>query len=95
MTHWFLVEMHFDVVAGDEPIQHHTQWRLLQANGSAWAKQRAAQIGTHEGQAALAELQNLVKWQFAGVGTVMLLDTTLDGAEVLSHFTWCLPAAVV
>ena len=94
MAHWFLVEIYFEVLAGAKTIQHHTQWRLLQAQSSDGAVKKAAEIGSQEGQSVLADLRNLLKWHFTGVGTVMMLEPAMDGAEVLSHFTKLTPASV-
>lgn len=86
---WYLVKMHFDVLAGQPatPIQQHTQWRLLLAPDAPTAMARAAEIGTTEGQIAMQNLQGLIRWQYHGASEIFPLDQLLDGAEIFSHCT--------
>jgi hypothetical protein len=89
MSHWYLVQMNFEVRFGEaaHAMQHHTQWRLLQAGSKKAAMKKAAAIGTQEGQIEMPVIHELIRWHYVGASAIIALQQMSDGAELLSHTT--------
>ncbi len=81
---WYVVKMIFQVVQEDakDSLQYDEQFRLIRADSSEWALQKASTLGTLEDSAFLNGHRQEVKWKFIAVVDVAKVDNWEDGAEL-------------
>lgn len=83
---WYLAKIVYRIISGDgnHTAQFDEQLRLLYAADAAEALEKAERIGKQEALSFLNVREEPVQWQFLHVTELLLLETTVDGAEVNS-----------
>lgn len=83
---WYITKMIFRIICGDgnHMAQFDEQLRLISAACKAQAIDKAQELGIREEEIFFNDKQQLVQWQFIGVGELYLLNELTDCAEVYS-----------
>jgi hypothetical protein len=84
---WYLAKLVYRITCGDgeHTAQFDEQLRLIAANSSDKAFEKASTIGLSEEETFLNQKQQLVRWQFINVSELFCLTEMIDGAEVYSR----------
>ncbi len=77
---WYLVKFIYQVNQSQPKVQFNEHWRLVRADGAAWAKEKAAVLARVEER----ELDAPVNRKFIGVSDVRPVALFEDGAELFS-----------
>lgn len=84
---WYLAKLVFRIICGDG---HHTpqfdeQLRLISADSTEEAFNKAQQTGRQEQETFYNHKQQLVQWQFINVSELYRISELIDGAELYSR----------
>jgi len=83
---WYIAKIVYQIVCGEG---HHTpqfdeQLRLIHANNQLHAFHKARDMGKHEEDCFLNDVNKPVHWRFIDVAEILLVDAVADGAEIYS-----------
>ena len=83
---WYIAKIVYQIICGDgqHKPQFDEQLRLIHANNQLHAFRKARNIGKHEDDSFLNNLNKPVHWKFIDVSEILLVDVVADGAEVYS-----------
>lgn len=84
---WYLAKIVYRIICGDgdHTPQFDEQLRLIEAEDSLHAFNKAQSIGDREQETFLNEEKALVQWKFVNVSELHRLDNLGDGAEIYSR----------
>lgn len=86
---WYLVKMVFQIICGDgkHTAQFEEQLRLIFADDTAAALNKATLFGKQEEQTFFNHAQQTVCWRLIAVTDIYPFTTGLDGAEIFSRIS--------
>src|ERR1700748_642642 len=84
---WYLTKIVYRIICGqgNHTAQFDEQLRLIEADSSKEAFEKATTIGQKEEDKFFNEEQKLVQWKFINVAELYKLSGLLDGAELYSR----------
>lgn len=83
---WFISKLVFRIEqTGGNIHQFDEQWRLIQAENSELALEKALQIGAAESEELERFNGDFVRWTFICVTDVIPFSAGLDGSEIFSR----------
>jgi hypothetical protein len=84
---WYLAKIVYRIICGqgNHTAQFDEQLRLIEADNSQEAFQKAKELGVKEEDKFSNEDQKLVQWKFINVAELYKLSGLLDGAELYSR----------
>ncbi|HEY2648395.1 MAG TPA: DUF4288 domain-containing protein [Puia sp.] len=84
---WYLTKIVYRIICGqgNHTAQFDEQLRLIEADSSQEAFEKATTLGQKEEDKFFNEEQNLVQWKFINVSELYKLSGLLDGAELYSR----------
>jgi Domain of unknown function (DUF4288) len=84
---WYLTKIVYRIICGqgNHTAQFDEQLRLIEADSSQEAFQKAKALGEKEEDKFFNEDQKLVQWKFVNVAELYKLSGLLDGAELYSR----------
>ena len=83
---WYIAKIVYQIICGDG---HHTpqfdeQLRLIHAHNQLHAFHKARDMGKHEEDCFVNDVNKPVNWKFIDVSEILVIDDVTDGAEVYS-----------
>src|ERR1700754_3821482 len=84
---WYLTKIVYRIICGqgNHTAQFDEQLRLIEADSSQEAFEKATTLGQKEEDKFFNEEQKLVQWKFINVAELYKLSGLLDGAELYSR----------
>ncbi len=84
---WYLTKIVYRIICGqgNHTAQFDEQLRLIEADSSQEAFEKAITLGQKEEDKFFNEEQKLVQWKFINVAELYKLSGLLDGAELYSR----------
>src|SRR3954468_2594596 len=84
---WYLTKIVYRIICGqgNHTAQFDEQLRLIEADNSQEAFEKATALGQKEEDKFFNEEQKLVQWKFINVAELYKLSGLLDGAELYSR----------
>jgi hypothetical protein len=86
---WYIAKIVYQIICGDgqHTPQFDEQLRLIHANSQLQAFRKARNIGMHEDDCFLNDVNKPVHWKFIDVAEIVLIDEVTDGAEIYSKIS--------
>ncbi len=83
---WYIAKIVYQIICGDgkHTPQFDEQLRLIHAHNQLHAFRKAREMGKHEEDCFLNNVNKPVHWQFIDVAEIVPVDVVADGAEVYS-----------
>jgi len=83
---WYIAKIVYQIICGDgqHTPQFDEQLRLINANSNQHAFHKAREMGKHEEDCFLNNVNKPVNWKFIDVAEIVVLDLLADGAEMYS-----------
>jgi hypothetical protein len=79
---WYMAKLVYEVITG-EGSQFDEQWRLIRADETNWAYEKACILGRIDGFEFYNERSNKVQWKFLNVVEMIPVNWN-DGAQIYS-----------